>query len=404
MRAITGLTITTLVVALSWIVSGTAWAAPPIPTYSIIDIPMLGGNCSQANAMNNRGDVVGESGESESGECSRGFFYQHSSGAVNYLTFDSQSVTTANGISDNGLIAGWAPSPQPLRSRVVAVLWSSIGGAEELQPVLDTGGTGGTFANAVNNRGLVVGYWIASGSKGGGAFVWSGPQHTEAALPQLACFNCVRDQAAASAVNDRGHIVGWSVYDYHTPPDFPAGTHAVEWHDGKITDLGELSGPSEVGGVHYSVANAINNRDDVVGTSQLGTGQFPEFPLHAFLYRRGNMIDIGTLQDDSESSAASINDRGEIVGSSGTITSTRAFIYVNGQMYDLNKLIDPTSPLADVVHLDEAVAINSRGWIAANGVDSRDGLPHSYLLIRTCPHRRDAERARQCSTGGGAWD
>jgi probable HAF family extracellular repeat protein len=93
------------------------------------------------------------------------------------------------------------------------------------------------------------------------------------------------------------------------------------------------------------------------------------------------MVDIGTLQGDTESSAASINDRGEIVGWSGTIT-TRAFIYVNGQMYDLNKRIDPTTPLAGFVHLDEAVAINSVGWIAANGTDSRDGLQHAYLLIR----------------------
>jgi hypothetical protein len=60
----------------------------------------------------------------------------------------------------------------------------------------------------------------------------------------------------------------------------------------------------------------------------------------------------------------------------------RAFIYVNGQMYDLNKLIDPTSPAADKVHLDQAVAINSAGWIAANGTDSRDDLQHAYLLIR----------------------
>jgi len=51
-------------------------------------------------------------------------------------------------------------------------------------------------------------------------------------------------------------------------------------------------------------------------------------------------------------------------------------------MYDLNTRIDPSSPLAGVVHLDEAVAINSVGWIAANGIDRRDGLEHAYLLIR----------------------
>jgi probable HAF family extracellular repeat protein len=93
------------------------------------------------------------------------------------------------------------------------------------------------------------------------------------------------------------------------------------------------------------------------------------------------MADLGTLPGDIDSSAASINDRGEIVGWSQSFTVMRAVIYVNGQIYDLNALIDPTSPLAAFVHLDEAVAINSRGWIAANGTDSR-GDQHAYLLIR----------------------
>ena|SRR6201987_4552136 len=152
-------------------------------------------------------------------------------------------------------------------------------------------------------------------------------------------------------------------------------THAVEWRNGQVVDLGGLNGAPD------SAAYGINDSDDIVGASTVGSDGVL---LHAFLYHQGKMTDLGTVEGDTESSAASINNRGEIVGSSYIPApfSTRAFIYENGHMYDLNKRIDPTSPLADVVHLDEAVAINSLGWIAANGTDSRDDLQHAYLLIR----------------------
>ena len=52
-------------------------------------------------------------------------------------------------------------------------------------------------------------------------------------------------------------------------------------------------------------------------------------------------------------------------------------------MYDLNTLIDPASQLEGVVKLESAVSINSNGWIAVNGKDTRDQLGHAFLLIPT---------------------
>src|SRR5262249_50035647 len=154
-----------------------------LATYRIIEIPLPASNCTQANAMNNLGDVVGTTGD-----CSRAFFYQHSSGAVIYLTFTSESMTVANGISDSGLIVGWASFPD----FPAPVLWSRNGGVEALASVTDD--FGATVANAINNRGLVVGEAEASGSPGGGAFVWSGSQHTLVTeLPKLFCFFCPKD-------------------------------------------------------------------------------------------------------------------------------------------------------------------------------------------------------------------
>jgi hypothetical protein len=51
-------------------------------------------------------------------------------------------------------------------------------------------------------------------------------------------------------------------------------------------------------------------------------------------------------------------------------------------MYDLNTLIEPSSPLAGVVSLQQAVSISANGWIAVTGTDSRDpGWTRAFLLI-----------------------
>jgi probable HAF family extracellular repeat protein len=94
------------------------------------------------------------------------------------------------------------------------------------------------------------------------------------------------------------------------------------------------------------------------------------------------MTDLGTLSGDTSSSASSINDNGQIVGQSQGNSTSRAFLYENGQMYDLNSLIDPASPLKGVVSLEDAVSVSSNGWIAVNGTDSRDpGWKRAFLLI-----------------------
>jgi probable HAF family extracellular repeat protein len=92
--------------------------------------------------------------------------------------------------------------------------------------------------------------------------------------------------------------------------------------------------------------------------------------------------DLGTLPGDASSSANAINEHGEIVGVSRDMAgvNSRAFIYVDGQMYNLNSLLDSASPIAGSVKLEEAAGINSHGWIAANG--TRDGRQHAYLLTK----------------------
>jgi probable HAF family extracellular repeat protein len=117
----------------------------------------------------------------------------------------------------------------------------------------------------------------------------------------------------ATAINNRGQIVGWS----DTRPVGNGVAHAFLWEEGKMRDLGTLGG-------ERSEAVAINDHGQVVGWSETGaTGNY-EYPIrHAFLWENGKMIDLGTLGGES-SEAVSINERGQIVGSSEMSAKTDA--------------------------------------------------------------------------------
>jgi probable HAF family extracellular repeat protein len=297
------------------------------------------------------------------------FLYQHETGVTTQLDVPPASAgvppfALANGISDNGLIAG-ETSSEP--GHTAAVLWLISGGFELLpEPPMAFL----TAANAVNKRGSVAGILEESFT---GALVWRGSAHSVTRLPSLSCQGCTGSDDHANAINDRGHIVGSSKYSIVSNGLVVAsGSHAVEWKDGNITDLGALHGSNS------SRANGVSDADDIVGESAIASDSGA--PTHAFLYRRGRMMDLGTLEGDISSSAAAIDDRGEIVGSSGT----RAFIHMKGHMLHLDSLLDSTSPLADFVTLQAATAISANGaWIAADGTDTRDPTrAHAYLLMR----------------------
>ncbi len=89
------------------------------------------------------------------------------------------------------------------------------------------------------------------------------------------------------------------------------------------------------------------------------------------------MTDLGTLYGLPVSLAASINNKGQVVGFSQDLNSnnTVASLWQNGVLTDLNTLIPAGSPL----FLLEALGINDGGQIAGYAFNASTGEVHGYL-------------------------
>jgi probable HAF family extracellular repeat protein len=137
--------------------------------------------------------------------------------------------------------------------------------------------------------------------------------------------------------------------------------------------LGDLGGSVDV--TVPAVGNRaiyITNNGLVVGGSTLPGNK----TAHAFLWtREGGMRDLGVLPDGFNSAAIGANDRGEVVGvSNDKEGNLRPFIWRNGLMADLNRLVADDSSL----YLLFAAGINNKGEIVGWGA-TKDGDVHAFL-------------------------
>jgi probable HAF family extracellular repeat protein len=346
-----------------WAVMACCFCAPAYAAdYSITEIPQI----AHAIAVNRSGVVVGNNSQDY-------FVYVHSSGVVNQMAH----TFILGGVNDRGQISG---AFIDLDNSILpqAAVWNLSGGYQLLgEGPLSEG-------EQISNSGFVAGN-VADVHLQDRAVLWrlSDPGATTelgtlvTSDPQFFFFD---PSATAKAVNELGVVVGSSdaaVFD-SGGNEIGATTHAFRWQNGTMVDLGTLPGGGASG------ANGINDNDEIVGESDTASGA-----SHAFLLKGRKLRDLGDLGNDPklDSLADAINNRSEIVGWSqlrvtdGTVAQ-HAFVFRDGHMRDLQSLVEPRSSSRGSVTLTEATAISCNGWIVADGFDnSSPSVSHAYLLI-----------------------
>lgn len=361
------------------------------PHYHVFQLGSLGGSVSSGNTINNLGWAMGSSNLT-------GNSSEHATLWAFGLPIDLGTLGGPNSNigwpvkNDHGVIAGVsefsnAPDPNGEKFSCPALLpdtglscagfvWEN--GHMTKLPTL--GGPNG-FATGVNNLGQIVG-WAENTV-----------HDPTCKLPQIFQFEAViygprtgqiqqlpplppDPDSAATAINDLGQVVGISGICEDAIGELSA-EHALLWENGKPIDIGNL------GGKAFNTPMAINNRGQIAGFSDL-PGDVVDNVLvnvnfHAFLWPvNGKILDLGTLEGDSISEATGINDQGQIIGTSFTagFASSRAFIWQDGKITDLNTLIQPNSNL----YLISTGDINDRGEITGQACVLSNGTCTNQLV------------------------
>ncbi len=269
--------------------------------------PFDGGDVGEAHAINNAGVVAATQFV---GLTSVAYIWDH--GEYTYLGSINGGSTIPLAINDRNDVVG---SSNILGFNRHAFLWSN-------GQMTDLGTFGGdeSSAEGISESGVIVGWAeVEAGTTRG--FVWQ-----RGVMQMLATLGGTNSFGWSNS-SDGAFVVGSA----RLPNEY---FHAALWTDPEtVIDLGLFIGD------RFSQAYAVNDLGHVVGYSGNGGSE-----NHAFLWRDNTLIDIHQRGVSPYSMAQDINDQGEIVGYGNTYNSSRA-VYWTPQLHmiDLNEIIPPRS-------------------------------------------------------------
>lgn len=332
-------------------------------SYAITDLSTLGGTGSWAYDVNNHGDIVGFS-YPEGNPQYHAFLWRD--GAMIDLGTMGKDGSKAFAINDSCQVVGellagnfWTAGP---------FLWEN--GAMLIVPGAVT-----RTPRSVNVRGEVAPAMVSLLAPGYNGFGSAG--------------------GLTFAINDTRQVAGIAIVG--------AGYRPFLHTAGEFQDLGTLGG-------QFCDVKALSNLGNVVGSMETGVNH----QRGAYVFRDGALQKLPGLPVPPEGSghpdfpvdtAAAINERGQIVGTSTPIIGDpRAVLWEDGQVLDLNSTITATTAW----RLASADGINEAGQIVGSGFFSgiRDGRRvfevHGYLLTplgSVSPAQALRVAAGLCSSG-----
>jgi probable HAF family extracellular repeat protein len=333
-----------LLAATAWVSLTTSVAVHP-QSYIVTDL-----GPGTANDINNYGQVVGQTDNGEA--------FVWGAGTLTILpSLVTGGWAEALAINNYGRIVGWSETSYGF-AHDHGVLWEG-GTAHDLGTL--SGGYGhSSYASAINNAGLIVGYSDFRDQFG------NNPRDRA----------CVSDNGSTWV--SLGTLPGASTYSSHAWAINESGVIGGEsrdanfkelpclWPDGTASSIQALSLP--VGFQAAGWVNGLNDNADAVGAVESTSSQ-----RRAVLWPSDQSpVNLGTLPGGDVSFAMDINNLGQVVGSSGY--DYRAFIWEDGQMRDLNDRIAANSGWT----LRFANSINDAGQIVGAGTLS--GERHAFLL------------------------
>lgn len=295
------------------------------------DLGTLGGPSSAAFAINNSGVIVGASQSSQSnGGLVQAFAYTPGIGMTNIIPPGYQGAALS--VNDSGVVVGSYHSGN-LPAMGFAYQNGTFTALPRIVPNVVNANLSTPVPAAVNASGQIAGRLVdASDDRLAQPYLYSGQQYT--------LIGGVPDHVSSrlSGINEFGDVIGYS-------DDPVAVRQSFLYANGKMTVLGSLGGKFSGGVGVYG----INSQDDVVGTAFGPSGSIggigdPE-----------NGLDTNLLR-------------------SYVFSGTHGVIYKNGQLQDLNNLIDPNSGW----ELLDARSINDFGQIVGEGMVNNQ--IHAFIL------------------------
>jgi uncharacterized membrane protein len=300
------------------------------------------------SAINNNGTVVG----TFACEGSESFYWNAGEPNVTVIPRPSWVLSfVATDISNDGVVVGFGETTRGLGGTRGLIYDMNGGEWTEIPPQNDPAGQSTIYA--INEVGQVCGY--RSIDDGGDpmnpvtAFIWSakdGFMDIKVSGPMAG------PSSGALDINDNGMTVGW------TGLAIGVGTNVAFVFE---NDLATVLGP--VPGGMSSSANAINTSGQVMISGRMNNP--PNVIVRVFLYENGVFTILPLLPGYDRSGGADISAKGTIVGLCNQLATGANIgcLWVDGQVYELNSLIDPALGL----YIAVALGGNDSGQVIARG-------------------------------------